>query len=138
MVMPPNTVELLLKHGKEAVSGLYFLRKMLFPCFRQYKDGNYVSGYDFPKNSLVKVDACGLGCFLVKRKVIEKISMQNPGKPLFFTRYDEGSRTRVSGEDTVFCELIRKAGFEIFVDTGLILGHYGGIIPDSAFRGYVY
>ncbi|MDD5163485.1 MAG: hypothetical protein PHD95_04730 [Candidatus ainarchaeum sp.] len=138
MVMPPDIVERLLSHNKEVVSGLYFLRKMLFPCFRLLKDGKYQSTYDFPKNSLVKADACGLGCILIKRVVLEKIDAQNKGKPLFFTRYEQNSRTAVFGEDTVFCELIKKAGFEIFIDTGVVLGHYGGIIPDSAFRGYIY
>ncbi|HLD58408.1 MAG TPA: hypothetical protein VI977_02080 [archaeon] len=138
MVFPPDIVELLLKRDKDVVSGLYFLRKMLLPCFRFFKDGNYQSSYDFPKDSLIKVDACGLGCILIKRKVLEKISEQNPGKPFFFTKYEQGSRVKIMGEDTVFCELVKKAGFEIFVDTGIILGHFGGIIPDARFRGYIY
>ncbi|MBN1941076.1 MAG: hypothetical protein JW772_02740 [Candidatus Diapherotrites archaeon] len=139
MVFPPNIVELLLKHDKEVVSGLYFLRKMLLPSFRMLnKEGNYQSSYDFPKNELVKVDATGLGCMLIKRKVLEKVDSENKGKPLFFTKYDKGMRTKVHGEDTAFCELVKKAGFEIYVDTGLILGHYGGIIPDAKFRGYIY
>jgi GT2 family glycosyltransferase len=139
MVFPPNIVEMLLKHDKDVVSGLYFLRKMLLPSFRFLKeDGNYQSSYEFEKNSLIKVDACGLGCMLIKRKVLEKVSSQNQGKPLFFTKYEKNSRTKVFGEDTVFCELIKKAGFEIFVATGVVLGHYGGIIPDSVFRGYIY
>jgi len=138
MVFPPDTIDLLLRHEKPVVSGLYFLRKKLYPSFRFLKNGDYHSSYEFPQNSLMKVDATGLGCILVKREVLEKISEQNKGEPLFYTKYIEGSRTKVSGEDTVFCELVKKAGFEIYVDTGLLLGHYGGIIPDSKFKGYVY
>lgn len=136
MVFPPNIIDLLIRHDKDVVSALYFLRKKHNPCFRFYKDGNYYSTAEFPKNKLIKVDAAGLGCILIKRKVLEDLEKALGDKPFFATTYK--SREHSTGEDVYFCEKIREQGSEIFVDTSIILGHYGGIIPEEKFKGYIY
>jgi len=60
----------------------------------------------------------------------------SPKKPLFKTHYRENMR--VWGEDVYFCRQVKEQGFKVYVDTGLLCGHYGGIIPEGAFKGYIY
>lgn len=136
MVMPPDIVDLLLVHDKDFVSALYVLRKAHRPCYRFFKDGNYYAPDKIEPNKLVEVDAVGLGCCLIKRAVLEKLDKLYKGKPLF--KMDYRNRTDVLGEDAFFCELVKKAGFKVFVDTSILAGHYGGIIPESAFKGFLY
>ncbi len=136
MVFPPNILDLLLKHDKDIVSALYILRKAHRPCYRFFKDGHYHAPEKIELNKLLEVDALGLGCCLIKRSVLEKLNEEHAGKPLF--KMDYRNRTEVLGEDAFFCELVKKAGFKIFVDTGVLVGHFGGIIPESAFKNFIY
>lgn len=136
IVFPPDIIDLLLKHEKEFVSAFYFTRKKIRPMHRFLRDGEYHSATEVPPKTLLEVDAVGLGCSLIKRGVIERVSKQNKGKPLFKMEYR--NRTDFQGEDIYFCKLVQKAGFKIFVDTGLLVGHYGTIAPERAFRNYVY
>ena len=136
IVFPSNIIDLLLKHGKDFVSALYFTRKNIKPMHRFLKGGEYVGAQEVKPNELVEADAVGLGCSLIKRKVIERVDSENKGEPLF--KFDYSSRTRAVGEDIYFCKLVQKAGFRIFVDSGTLVGHYGVIAPESAFRNYVY
>ncbi len=136
MVLPPNLVDVLLAHDKDFVSALYILRKAHRPCYR-FRDGDH---YKAPEkvelNKLIEIDAVGLGSCIIKREVIEKVDKENEGKPLFCNKYL--SRTEIKGEDVIFCEAVKKAGFSIFVDTAVLAGHFGGIIPESAFKGMLY
>jgi len=136
IVFPPNIVDLLMKHDKDFVSALYFTRKKIKPMHRILKNGEYVSPDEVKPNELIEADAIGLGCCLIKRSVIEKVSGQNKNKPLFNMKLK--NRTEFIGEDLFFCDLVQKAGFKIFVDTGLLVGHFGVIAPEFAFRNYVY
>jgi GT2 family glycosyltransferase len=136
MVLPANVLDVLLGRGKDMVSALYVLRKVHRPCYRFFKDGHYRAPEKIEPNKLLEVDAVGLGCCLIKRAVLERLSREHPQKPLF--RMDYRGRTEVLGEDAFFCELVRRAGFKIFVDTSVLVGHFGGIIPEGAFKGVVY
>jgi len=136
MVFPPEIVDLLLKHDKDFISALYVLRKAHRPCYR-FKDGdNYKAPEKIEPNKLLEVDAVGLGTCLLKRSVLEKTSSDNDGKPLF--KIDYKSRTEIFGEDVYFCKLAKKSGFKVFVDTSVLVGHFGGIIPESAFKGFIF
>ncbi len=79
----------------------------------------------------IPMDGGGLGFVCTQRKVIEelarraeKIKMGNrPSVPwIYRIRAKEGC---YQGEDMVFFEDMRDAGFKAFLDTGLILGHLG-------------
>ncbi len=137
MVLPQNLADVLLKHDKDMVSALYVLRKAFRACYRfKQADGHYKAPEKIEPNKLIEIDAVGLGACLIKREVIEKVSKENEGKPLF--KMDYRNRTEIFGEDVFFCELVKKAGFKIFVDTSVLAGHFGGIIPESSFKGLVY
>jgi hypothetical protein len=62
-----------------------------------------------PNDDLIKVDATGMGMMLIKRKVLQCVS-----------------RIECNGdksEDIYFCERVRDAGFEVWADCRLKLGH---------------
>lgn len=66
---------------------------------------------NYPKDSLVEVDASGFGAALIKVDVFRKME-----KPFF-------KSTCGTGEDIFFCYRAKKAGARVFVDTSTKLGH---------------
>ena len=116
MLHPPDIVQKLMEYNKDIVSGLYFTRgghyHPLLMKRAKLEMAKYEPMYEYPKG-LVEVDATGGGCLLIKTDVFKKLK-----KPWFV-------KNHVYGEDTYFCELARRAGFKIFVDTNLVCGHLG-------------
>ena len=127
MLIPMNLIELLKEHNKGIVSALYYGKNETpqLPTFMVKKDGEYKRVEKFPKNSLIKVDAIGLGACLIKREVMEKISETLGDEPFF--KFSYPSRLKEIGEDIYFCELAKKAGYEIYVDTRFAVGHVGAV-----------
>lgn len=66
---------------------------------------------NYPRNTLFQCDAVGFGAVLIKAEVLKKTK-----KPWFFGM--EGT-----GEDVSFCYKARKAGFEVWMDSRIKLGH---------------
>ena len=60
-----------------------------------------------PQEGLQKVDAIGTGCFLVRRDVLECVSISP------FNRTYNHDGTVDKGNDISWCERVRKAGFNI-------------------------
>jgi GT2 family glycosyltransferase len=73
---------------------------------------SYFSILDYEKG-LVKCDGVGFGMVLIKMEVFKKLKMP------YFEYSDQ------YGEDLHFCNDATTAGFEIFCDTNLVLGHIG-------------
>lgn len=63
------------------------------------------------KEDLIECDGVGAGCLLIQRKVFEAI------KPPYF------QFKNYTGEDFYFCRKVKKAGFKIFLDPGILCGH---------------
>jgi SAM-dependent methyltransferase len=145
---PPETIERLLSWNVDVISGLYFKSPgMPLPHAYEYAYANtknsgendywympksqavgkYLDRYrteilaakeeamilPATREDLIPIDGCGGGCLLVHRRVIEKLE-----KPYF--KFTEGAR---AGEDFYFCRQIRQAGFDIWLDPGVICGH---------------
>lgn len=81
----------------------------------------------FPEGYLHKIDACGMGCTLIKRKVLEGVDKNYPGRPFQLgnlVSYNEGDKIidvskglkRTMSEDIEFSERACDAGFEIWTD----------------------
>lgn len=64
---------------------------------------------------VVPIDACGAGCMLVHRLVVEKT-----GPPWFET--DDWGEPRY-GSDFWFCKEVRKAGIQIYAHFGVVCTH---------------
>jgi len=91
------------------------------------EEGRYDTVLDYKDGDLVEVDACGMGCMLIKKSVFEKLE-----EPYF--QYTPRSKTSLQkGEDYYFCEKAKDAGFKIFCDTSVICGHIGTIVIGPQF-----
>lgn len=122
-VMPPkDVIQRLLKHDKKIITGVYFS-----PKFRQgklkltpliwggynkekklmhYLNTKFILGF----NGLLKVCACGLGCVLIHKSVLEQVSFR-------YVKGEDGF------DDVYFCIDARNKGFDIFTDASIKCQH---------------
>ncbi len=141
--LPPQALIRLLSWNLPIVSGIVFLANIDRPApaiykYEHKKQGryyysskiteveNYLTGHkeeqgkelgvvlSTTKDELIECDAVGTGCLLVHRSVFEAI------KPPYFVLNSGG---RVSGEDFSFCRKVKRAGFKIYADPGVLCGH---------------
>lgn len=121
-VIPPrNVIQKLLSHGKEVVSGVYFMifakdgqTKVLPLLWKKIWDSSSirpVSEKELASDNLLKVDFCGLGCVLIHRSVLEKVKF----------RYLENNKNVF--DDIYFCDDTVKQGFSIFADMSVKCKH---------------
>lgn len=122
-------------HDKErpVVSGLVFAafdaHKHLYPkplpaIFQDSPEG-FLPLYKYDKNSLFEIDACGTGCMLIHRSVLEKMREEadpNQGKDWCWF-WDGPIDGNWISEDLLFSRRIRQLGFPIYVHTGAVLPH---------------
>lgn len=88
---------------------------------KDYFINNVVMNY--PKDSLVRADACGFGAALIKTWIFKELE-----KPWFMS--SEGT-----GEDILFCYKAKKVGAKVYMDTSTKLGHLGN--PINVTEDYV-
>lgn len=119
-VYPVHTVTRLLSHGLPVVGASVSRRYPPFDkiILRINKDTNsYDSVDDWKDGELLECDATGTGCILYQMDVFKKIP-----EPWFeFVTDDETGMT--IGEDIYLCQKIKNAGYKIFVDTSVEVGH---------------
>jgi GT2 family glycosyltransferase len=74
----------------------------------------------FLSGELLEMQRIPTGCLLIKMSVFDKLS-----KPYF--RFDTDASGAIVGEDYVFCDRAREAGFRIWCDAALSreIGHIG-------------
>lgn len=135
-MMPPDMLMNLLDREVDAVAPIAFTRRAPFftNIFREqitrppkpgFPDG--VPGWvtydtdEVPDSGLMEVHAVGSAGLLVRRHVIDAID------PPWFENLD----TVHAGEDLIFCDKIRQAGFPIHVDLDVRLGHLGTIVTSA-------
>lgn len=112
------------KYQRPIVGGFAYAagRDGYFSTIWTMKDGYPVRVDDYPAGKLVEVVGTGAACLLVHRRVFEKILAEHEGGPwVWFEETAVGERT--IGEDFTFCLRARKAGFPVYVDTGIEFGH---------------
>jgi hypothetical protein len=124
MAFKANSLEQLLVHDKDIVSGLYLGR--MYPHNPLIFDEMYESGssryyYLTPEvKGLVKVVAAGLGFCLVKTEVFHK--MEKP-----WIRLGELDKDHWC-DDIGFFKRAREAGIEVWCDTDCRCGHIGSLV----------
>ena len=132
MIFPQDTIPKLLRHmeeGKDIVTGLYYRRRLPFTPVLFSKliiDGEKSSweGYDdYPKDGPFELDACGMGCCMIKTKVLLEIGLNEGGQ--WFTPLIG------FGEDLSFCSRAKKYGFKVWADPSIQCGHVGQVIVDN-------
>lgn len=119
MVFPADTLQRLLIHDKDFVTGIYFQRRGDHApvIYSGVDEVGRVVYADYPKDKLFQVAACGFGCVLMKTKVIQEVAKASGGatfQPL-----------NGIGEDLSFCYRWQQAGGEIWCDPTIKLGHIG-------------
>lgn len=116
MVFPADTLVRLLKHNKDIVNALAFRRiKPHYPCVFKWNKNCYETvDYSVANNGLLEVEATGMSCILIKTDVFKKLQ-----RPWYYYR------DHLFSSDITFCENARKAGYSIWIDTGLKIGHLG-------------
>lgn len=125
-------------HGLPVVGGVYFKKShKLDPCIESLP-----GELENPETHLMKVKSTGTGFLCIRRDVFEAVrAMMLEADPDNFcyegdpdpeTRWDFfpfGSRKRsYRSEDWYFCDLARRAGFDVHVDCSVQLGHVGKTI----------
>lgn len=125
MVVPEDTCRRLLRHNKDVVSGLYFMRmEPHYPVLRKdlappKPDDCFLDKR--PPNEFCEVSYVGFGCVLVSADVIKKAVAANGGKPVKFFSFSNDDE----GEDIYFCRLMHRLGIPIYVDPTCECGHVG-------------
>ena len=143
MLLPPRAIHRLIERNLDIVSGLCFLRTPPhFPSAfmdPDEKDGKIYYLKHWP-NELFRVDAVGSACVLIKTDVFKKIAdmevkdeegnILKPGKgeegsDLWYLYGKARPGENTVGEDIFFCKLARQAGYQVWVDPAVKVGHIG-------------
>lgn len=146
MTFGPDIMEKLIDdiEGKEdgikkmAVTGLCFGRRPPFkPCIYSELDveqnGKLIMPhdqpyFDYPRNKLFKVEACGFACVLMRMDMLEAMGIY--GVPFF--------PLCGLGEDLTFCWRARKLDMEFWCDSRIKIGHIMRVSVDEEFRDNVF
>jgi len=127
IVLPPQTIQRLREHDKDIVSICYYSKDPPYqPIFFKESDGNkykwikdteYLTlrneNNEIPLQEAVMV---GLGGCLIKRSVLEYLVKDVPD--MYFPLDKKG-------EDATFCKHLIEAGFKLWVDPNIVVGHVG-------------
>ena len=125
MTFDRDAVRRLLTHDLPIVGGLCHNRRPPYPPILIHDSPRgFEFQYDYPEG-LVEVDATGAAFLLVKREVFEAIRAEFPD--------EEPWRPKGVSEDVSFCRRAREAGFKVFVDTTIKIGHVGEVVVDEGF-----
>jgi len=121
--LPSDTLVKMLNHDKDIISGVYIqrLEDRCTPELFYINDTGGVSHYDINalEKGLMKIDACGFGCVLIKSDVLRAMEY-----PHFVYQSSIDFQHTVS-EDTYFCRKASSLGFEIYADTTIVCNHIG-------------
>lgn len=109
----------LIDHKKDIVGALYFHRSGEYKpvLMREFKNGKYTFYNDSDiTGGLQRVDVQGGGCMLIDTKIFDKIL------PPYFEpeMQTEGENF---GTDIQLCKKAKDAGFSVWCDTSIIIGH---------------
>jgi glycosyltransferase involved in cell wall biosynthesis len=116
MVFPPTVLLRLVLHRKDIVGATYTRRVAPFHALgsKLAEQPAVLSG------DLLEMHRIPTGCLLINMQVFNKLA-----KPYF--RFDTDDKGQIVGEDYVFCDRAREAGFRIWCDAFLSreIGHIG-------------
>ena len=117
MVFGPDLYEQLRSVDRPIVSGLAVRRSQSFPAlaFSVMRDGAPKYVRRCPMERAFTADRVGSACTLVQRKVYEEIEWP----------WYAGWTPEHIGEDYLFCDRARKAGFEIWIEPRALVDHIG-------------
>lgn len=121
IVPPPNILdlaELSISTELDVVAPINYISKEegIIPlALKKVGEGWQLTG-DLQWNVLHEVDATGLGCCMIARRVLKTV-------PLFQFVFDEEGMLTIE-EGFNWCDRVKTAGFRIYVHTGYETSHY--------------
>ncbi len=120
MIFSPDTLERMLVHKKDIVGVAYHPRFEIDKDTHKPLDKTHIITLkEEGKNELFECEAVGTGVMLINTKIFYEIE-----KPWFqITNHETGYTTM--GEDWWFCKQAKKAGFRIWCDPTIKVGHIG-------------
>jgi len=129
MIFPPSTIKKLLAHDKDVVGTLYHCRYLPLTLVNYFFDENKKMVKEIPKipDELFEAPIAPTGCLLVKTEVFEKT-----GRP-YFPMEQEEDGTRSPTQDIGFCEKVRAAGMQVWIDPTIPVGHIGDFVYGDDF-----
>lgn len=135
---------LALSDGKDIVAGAYPRRSEDRRFFTDlYYDAH---GALELSDGLLRVERVGTGFMLIRRHVFERLEADHP-EWRFFVNTENTHHTAFFdfkqtpdgyiGEDYLFCDRAREAGFAVWIDPDINLGHFGSTEFTGNFREQV-
>lgn len=129
MTFPPDALARLLDHELPIVGALCFERRPPYnPTINV--GGNLL--WDYPRDTLVRVDSTGGGFLLTERQVYESIAARFGARSWWISRNDGDLGETFAGDES-FLWRAKQCGFEVHVDTSVKTGHVAKVIVDEAF-----
>ena len=117
---PPDALTRLLARNVDIVSGLYLQRKAPYKPHRYINEEANGAVWTQPllqgDTGICEVQATGAGCLLVKTAVLKALELP-------YWRLGQMAPD-VWGDDIDFCRRARAAGFKIWCDLDVLVGHY--------------
>ncbi|MFH0751969.1 MAG: glycosyltransferase family A protein [archaeon] len=121
VIVPPNSLSKLLTHNKKVITGIYYSfykingqTRMMPVLWMQEDEKKQLMKFFTPEevegSKLVEARACGTGCLLIHKSVLEQIQF----------RY----KPEVDACDDVwFCHDIKQKGIQLYADTSIKCKH---------------
>jgi len=117
-IYPPLTITKLLAHNLPVVGAMVCRRYPPFdPIIMKLSPEGYVPVDGYEPGSLVECDATGSGCIMYDMEIFKKLPY-----PWFRFRKNPDNNMTI-GEDIGLCQDLRMAGYKIYVDTSIEIGH---------------
>src|SRR3990167_10149358 len=121
MVFEPDALNILLEKDKDIIGANYNMRKFPLTSTIKIHDEKGVKIYE-PKSDMFECYAVSTGFMLIKMDVFKKIPT-----PWFAYEFDEKGDMK-TGSDIWFCKQARKAGYKIYCDPTIQVGHIGDYV----------
>jgi GT2 family glycosyltransferase len=95
------------------------------PAIFQDSPEGFLPLFKYDRNAIFEIDACGTGCMLIHRSVLEKMrEVADPHQGTDWCWFWDGPLNgEWISEDLLFSRRIRQLGFSIHVNTAAILPH---------------
>lgn len=132
IVPPLNVIDELMSHDKKFIGATCFSFQYDTP-FAVILDrldngeGGYVQSKNIGKQRLIKCHATGAACVLIHRDVIldmKKNLQEKQSQTMYYKTLYREDGTLSWGQDFMFCENAKKAGHDLYVDTGVLCDHF--------------
>lgn len=113
-------------HSGQDIGAFPMLMPTIYHC-SEVRAQAFTPMFEYPDDQLVECDATGAAFLLVHRRVLEAVQQfTGLGAWSWFHEGPTDDRLSWLGEDVTFCNLIKAAGFKIFVHTGARISHVKG------------